>query len=68
MPGIDEDRHAAIAVDSVGISPVVEVEPNDCRFGRVVWDHPDAPGGGTAVSTEVGVVVDRNSKITRWLF
>jgi len=31
---------------------------DDCGFGGVGGDHPGPPGGGTAISTEVGFNAD----------
>jgi len=33
LPGTDEDRHAPAAAVGASLSPGVEVEPDDCRFG-----------------------------------
>jgi len=54
MPGTDKDRHVPAAVNGAGLSPSIELKPDDCRFSRVGGDHRGAPGRSAAVQTEAG--------------
>jgi hypothetical protein len=51
---INEDRFAPTAADGTGLSPGIEVEPDDRRLSRVRGDHPGTPGRGAAIPAECG--------------
>jgi len=57
LPGFDEERHAPPTVNSTGISPGAEVEPDICCRGRLGGYPKDIPGVNAAGPLQVGIDV-----------